>query len=485
MQEREEPGACEEDRVNRPSARANRGQADGRDVESHGRTVLRHSLMTFGTRMGIVLVNIPTSILIARLLGTEGQGTYASAVAFPTMFAFIGLMGIDSAHTYLLSRRRYPLSQINAQSLILTLAFTAVIVPLYLLFLKYYDGASDPALRSILTMGVFLVPILLAKYFAIALFLGLQRIRWFNAANFIQAAALLGFMCVNLFVIKGGAMGALTAYMASEVLVVAVGVGVAVRGSRDGNPGAEIGDDTQRGAVLSMPSLGLLRKSLVYGVQGHVGNILTQFTYRFDMFLVLSMVGLKGQGLYSISVLMAEKLSHIPQSVQVVLFPKLSSMTVEEANELTPRVMRSSLLLTAVAGVVLYLLSGPLLVLFYSVEFAPALSAFRILIPGIVALSIAKILSSDFSGRDKRIYQTIATAIAFGVNVVLCFAWIPRYGIEGAAWASTAAYTLQSSIMVVLFSRLSGRGVFESLIVRGEDLALYGRTLRRLVTRGD
>ena len=159
-------------------------------------------------------------------------------------------------------------------------------------------------------------------------------------------------------------------------------------------------------------------------------------------------------------------------------------MSVEEANELTPRVLRSSLLLTAVAGVILYLLSGPLLVLFYSAEFSPALSAFRILIPGIVALSVAKILSSDFSGRDKRIYQTVATAIAFAVNVVLCFVWIPRYGIEGAAWASTAAYTLQSGIMIVLFRKLSGRGVSESLIIRSEDLALYGTTLRRLLTRG-
>ncbi len=457
----------------------------GRDVESHGRTVLRHSLMTFSTRMGIVLVNIPTSILIARLLGTDGQGTYASAVVFPMMFAFIGLLGIDSAHTYLLSRRRYPLSQINSQSLILALVFSAIIAPLYLIFLKHYGGASDPALRTILTMGVFLIPILLAKYFAIALFLGLQRIRWFNAANFIQATALLCFMCVNFFVIKGGVMGALIAYMVSEVLLVAIGVWAAVRGSRRGHPDGEIGNNTLSQAVLSVPSLGLLRKSLVYGLQGHIGNILTQFTYRFDMFLVLSMVGLKGQGLYSISVLMAEKLSHIPQSVQVVLFPKLSSMEVEEANELTPRVMRSSLLLTAVAGVVLYLLSGPLLVLFYSTEFAPALNAFRILIPGIVTLSIAKILSSDFSGRDKRIYQTIATAIAFAVNMVLCFIWIPRYGIEGAAWASTAAYTLQSGIMVVLFRKLSGCGVFESLVVRGEDFALYGRTLRGLMKRGN
>ena len=201
--------------------------------------------------------------------------------------------------------------------------------------------------------------------------------------------------------------------------------------------------------------------------------------------LVLSLAGLPAQGLYSIAVVLAEKLSHIPQSVQVVLFPKLSSMDVDDANELTPRVLRSSLFLTAVAGAVLYFLSRPLLVLFYSTEFLPALEAFRILIPGIVMLSVAKILASDFSGRDRRLYQTAATGVAFAVNVGLCFLWIPQHGIAGAAWASTAAYTLQSALMLVFFGRLSGKGVLESTIVRGEDFALYARAFRRLTSRGN
>ena len=453
--------------------------AGGQDGEGHGRTVLRHSLMTFGTRMLIVLVNIPTSILIARILGAEGQGTYASAIIFPTMFAFIGLLGVDSAHTYLLSRKRYPLAAINGQSLLLTTLFSAVLVTAYLVFLRFYDGAADPTLRPILTLAVVLIPVLLAKYFSIALFLGLQRIRWFNAANFVQAAGLLGLMCLNLFVFEGGATGALIAYLVSEVLVVVIGIAAATRASRTAGEGGG------PAPLLARPSRELFRTSLVYGVQGHAGNILTQFTYRFDMFLVLSIVGVHAQGFYSISVLMAEKLSHIPQSVQVVLFPKLSSMDVDDANELTPRVLRSSLFLTAVAGAVLYFLSRPLLVLFYSTEFLPALEAFRILIPGIVMLSVAKILASDFSGRDRRLYQTAATGVAFAVNVGLCFLWIPQHGIAGAAWASTAAYTLQSALMLVFFGRLSGKGVLESTIVRGEDFALYARAFRRLTSRGN
>jgi O-antigen/teichoic acid export membrane protein len=428
--------------------------------ESPARSVLRHSAMTLGTRVGIVLINIPTSILVARLLGAEGQGSYASAVIFPTLFAFIGLLGVDAAHTYLLSGNRAPVAQINAQSLRLVVVLSLVVTPLYLAFVHLYHGAADPRLASILSLGAAIVPILLAKYLAVALLLGLGRIKWFNIANAVQAAALLGLMCLNFFVFKGGVRGAVTVYMLSEVTVTGIAIVVARR---------EVG----AGPLFETPAPGLFRRSIVYALQGHVGNVLIQFSYRFDMFLVLSMVGLAGQGLYSIAVVLAEKLSHIPQSVQVVLFPKLSSLPVAEVDRLTPRVLRSSLFATAVAGAVLFLVSRPLLLLFYGTPYLPALRAFQVLIPGIVALSIAKILAGDFSGRDRRIYHTIGTAIGFGVNLALCLVWIPRAGIEGAAWASTVAYTVQSVVVLVFFRKLSGNGILESTVIRGEDLKLY------------
>jgi len=447
-------------------------ELEGSLAESPARTVFRHSVMTFATRVGIVLINVPTSILVARLLGAEGQGIYASAIILPTMFAFAGMLGVDSAHTFLLSKKRYRPSEINGQALLLTLILSVIIVALYLGFLRLYGPArADAGLRGTLTLAAAIVPVILAKYFAIAFLLGLERIRRFNLANALQAATLLGFMCVNLFLMRGGPRGAVVAYLASEVTVSLVALGAALRAAGGG-------------PLIERPPRDLTRRSVVYGLQGHVGNILVLFTYRFDMFLVLSMAGLRAQGLYSIAVILAEKLSHIPDSIQVVLFPKLSSLETADADELTPRVTRNSLLVTAAAGLVLYLLSRPLLLLFYGTEYIDSLRAFQVLIPGVVLLSVAKILSTDFSGRDKRIYYTGATAIAFSINVVLCLLWIPGFGIIGAAWASTLAYAAQAAIMLAFFRRLSGRGVLESVLVRREDLVLYRGLVRRWLARG-
>jgi O-antigen/teichoic acid export membrane protein len=322
----------------------------------------------------------------------------------------------------------------------------------------------------VLRLAAVLIPLLLLKYLSVALLLGMHRIRWFNVANLLQAAALLAFMCLNLFVFDGGPRGALVAYIVSELGVTLVAVFVARK-------------ELAGRQMFERPPPGMFKRSVVYGLQGHVGNVFVTFMYRFDMFLILSMAGLHVQGLYSIAVILAEKLSHIPHSVQVVFFPKLSSLGPEEANELTPRVTRNAFFATLVAGAVLYLLSRPLLLLFYGDAFIEALSALRILIPGVAMLSISVVLSGYFMGRDRRIYQTVATAIAFGANAGLCFLWIPDHGLTGAAWASTAAYSLQSLIMLAFFTRLSGRGLVETVVIRREDLVLYGGLVRKLLRR--
>ncbi|MFH1502711.1 MAG: polysaccharide biosynthesis C-terminal domain-containing protein [Candidatus Eisenbacteria bacterium] len=439
-------------------------------TESHARGLLKSSAATMGTRLAIIFVNIPTSILIARLLGPEGQGTYTSAVVFPTLFAFIGLLGIDASHTFLLSKRQYTTAQVNGQSLRLAVILSVIAAPLYLLFVRLYPGAGTPGLRSILYLAALLIPVLMAKYLAVGLLLGLQRIRWFNLGNLIQAVALLGLMCLNLFVVRGGAEGALVAYLLSELAMTVVALRTARR-------------VTAPGPLVEKPPPGMFRRSAVYGLQGHVGNILVQFLYRFDMFFVLSFAGVGAQGLYSIAVILAEKLSHIPQSVQVVLFPKLSSLESEDANELTPRVMRNAFGLTVVAALALLLLSRPLLLLFYGDAYMGALRAFRILIPGVVMLSFNTVLSGDLSARDKRVHQTVANAIGFGLNIVLCVVLIPRMGFEGAAWASTAAYSTQSVFMLAFFRRFSGRGVMETVFLRGDDFRAYGELLKRLLRR--
>jgi Na+-driven multidrug efflux pump len=102
-----------------------------------------------------------------------------------------------------------------------------------------------------------------------------------------------------------------------------------------------------------------------------------------------------------------------------------------------------------------------------------------ILLLGVVALSLHKILASDLSGRGLPQYPSITSALALVVTLVADLLLIPRYGIVGAAWASTLAYGVQTIALVVIYRRVTGVAWRDLVVLRRDDLLLYRRWLLR------
>jgi O-antigen/teichoic acid export membrane protein len=416
--------------------------------------------------MVVLLINIPTSIIIARTLGASGQGIYFTAILFTSIFSFITLMGMDAAYTYFISGRRYPVAQVVAQGLATIILLTVIAAPIYLVFVEIYGVSVRGWLQAAMVPAVVLIPIGLAKWVGMAFLVGLEDIRRFNLLTLLSTILLLCLVSLALLVLGMRVKAAVAAYAVSESFyVVAAMLSVAKK----------------TGWSSLRPSFDkeIWRESFIYGMKGHIGNVMVQLVYRFDTFLIVYFLGIAHQGYYSIAVLLAEKLSHLPNSIQVVLFPRVSAMSREQANLVTPRVVRTTLLIMVLGGLALGAASEFLVLLFYGRKFMPALPAMRLLLPGVVVLSVFKILASDMSGRNKRTQVSIAAAVAFAINAVLNFLLIPRWGMYGAAVASSIAYAVQSAVLVVFFVRVSGVGATSVLIPKLEDLPHYSRWLRQ------
>ena len=106
-----------------------------------------------------------------------------------------------------------------------------------------------------------------------------------------------------------------------------------------------------------------------------------------------------------------------------------------------------------------------------------ALVPLWLLLPGIVFMAAAKVISSYLSGIGKPIYTTYIAGGAVIVTVALDLLLIPPYGISGAAIASTITYTGTAIASVWLLKAESGAGWLEALVVKREDFARYRRVL--------
>ena len=117
----------------------------------------------------------------------------------------------------------------------------------------------------------------------------------------------------------------------------------------------------------------------------------------------------------------------------------------------------------------------------YGDQFAGASTALQILLPGIVALSVAKVLSAYVAGRGMPQYNTLVAFLSLAITVGLDLKLIPIWGINGAALASTASYICSTILTIYIYHRLSGEMLTDVLVPDHDDWKTIRWALGRLL----
>ncbi len=227
----------------------------------------------------------------------------------------------------------------------------------------------------------------------------------------------------------------------------------------------------------------ILRSFLNFGLRGYLANLMQFMNYRLDALIVNGLLGLVSVGYYSIATAMAEALWYGANALALVLFPHVSSLERKEADRITPVVCRNAIFMTLIGAVLMFIVSRRLIQVVLGSGMAPALHPLWLLLPGIVTLTAAKVISSYLSGIGKPTYSTYIGAGTVVLTVILDLVLIPRFGINGAAVASSIVYTLTAATYVWVLRLESGAGLLETLIVRPSDFVRYRRVLDSTVKR--
>lgn len=389
----------------------------------------QHVAITFITQSIGLILAIANSAIVARWLGPEGKGMVALALLLPGIMGLWLGAGIDVANVYYTGSRRLDVQTLTANSL--GLAVITSTLGIGLIFGLVVTGWLDafvpgiPMHYVLLAMAGFPLG-LLGSYFS-SILLGLQRIAAVNLVNLTQSALKLALTAVTVIGFGWGVPGALIAFLGAGVINLVV-LGTLLRGEGT--------------TFLPRWNLAVMRSTLSFGLRGYVANVLQFFNYRLDIFLVNYFLGATGVGIYSVSVALAELLWYLPNSVGFVIFPKAAATKPQVMNAFTPRIFRITLGLTALGAAGLAILGKPMIAIVYSSAFLSAYSPMLALLPGVVLLGGAKVLTNEVAGRGYPHYNSINSGLSLILTVVLDFTLIPRYGVLGASLASSAAYTV-------------------------------------------
>jgi O-antigen/teichoic acid export membrane protein len=123
-----------------------------------------------------------------------------------------------------------------------------------------------------------------------------------------------------------------------------------------------------------------------------------------------------------------------------------------------------------VAAVGLFLTSRLVITVFYTEEYLPSLYPLWILLPGVISISYSQILFNDLGGRGKPYFGTIASLISAFVTLGADVLLIPRFGIIGAATASSLAYITNAAIAIASYLVISGNKVSDVLLIQRGDI---------------
>ena len=418
-------------------------------------------LATFATRIVLIGIGLITTVVVARILGPEGRGFYAVAMAVGAIGLQFGVLGLNISNTHFVAKDHALLPKLLGNSLVVSCVIGVVaITASYAVFIVWPRLA--PLHGSLLLLALAWIPFGLAYLLVQNLLLGVNEIGTYNRTELVNrtlALAIIGGLVmahkVNVPLVFFGGLVAMAAMLA--VIVVRL-INVA--------------------GASPQPSLELFKSNLAYGMRAYLLAFFCFLVIRSDLLMLKYMRGPETAGYYSIAVSMADYIVLLPTVIASLLLPKLSvAADIGQKYRLMKKVVIGSL---AIEGPLLMLsaLLAPWAVrLLFGRAFAPSVPAYLWLVPGLLFLSIHTV-AVQFLNSIGCPMSVVWIWMGCAVLKLLLNMWaIPVYGVSGAAMASSLCY-LVATVLVLAVIRWELRRGKTGIAELGEtEWTAYPRTL--------
>lgn len=390
--------------------------------------------------MTVTFLGAVTVIATARMLGPAGKGTLALLVMIPVLAVAFLHLGIGQATIFYAPRKTRASVVATSSAMIGAIGFIAILFALPLVL-----GLGHRVFRGIpagwLIFMCALIPVALFYDLFAALFQALYRIDHRNLLILACPAVNLLLFLLLVGVRKMGVKGGMIAWALAYILTMIIGI-------------------VRMAAIVPPAQLridrGLGRSLLGFGVRTYWGSLLNMLNSRFDFLLIGLFLSPADLGVFSVAIYVAELLWKLPESVSIVLQPRVAQLPEAEARRFTPRVLRLILPPLLLIALLVAAFSAPLIRIVFGQPFGGAVPVLLVLLPGFLANAVCKILASDMMARGHPLSYSASSALAFFAMVSFDLWLIPRFGIRGAALAATIAYFLSAFAMVILYLRVTG-----------------------------
>jgi len=389
---------------------------------------LREAGWIFGAKVLTLGISFLTTLYVARYLGPTNFGQLSYALSFVALFGFLASLGIES----ILYRDliRYP----DRRNTLLGTAFVirtvagicAAVLAASLAFTLVDDDVSS--ILVLILSGTFI----LNSFQIILLEFQARTDSKYPSIVAVSIAIVLNILKIVVIASDQGVIYLALILLLESILYASAYLYIYTRKAH-GSVFAWRFDAHYASSLLkdSAPVIAFSGFSILYA--------------RIDQVFIKHMIDANAVGIYDAAVRVAELWTFIPGMLLAALSPAIVNAKSVSEGLYDIRLGRLAVLLTFITVVIATVVStlAPWIIhMLYGEAFMGGAGVLRIYIWAFVGTSLGILITQYLVTENlRRILAYIAFAPML-VNIALNIAWIPKYGISGAAYATLISYSL-------------------------------------------
>lgn len=412
----------------------------------------RGSVYVFASIVAIKILNLITSLVIARLLGPRDFGLYSILFALQNVVILVAGFGAAPVVTKYIAEHRVSrpklVGAILSTSLLSALCFSVLTSSAYFLMSDFIANEiyGQPILVPLIRLAA--VAILTTTMISIGTstlqgFQSIQLLSKLNVFNALVRAAL-----AYLIISQLSLLGVAACWIAGGVIFLAI-LGKVVLGLLK-----------QEGIHLGIQMDGeILRKIAYLALPSLLSGVAVAVALWFAKTHLALAVSLSHVGFYQVADSLNRVVLFIPLAVGVPLLPVVSELQARDRAQLSrtaSQVLKASASLTLPAALSLGLMSRFALVVLFGEKYQGAWEITYTLSMAVFLMSMGSIIGTVLTGSGK-MWQALGFNCLWMLSFVsLSWVLVYSHGLNGLGWAYVASYIVHTIVLFTYASKTLG-----------------------------
>lgn len=207
---------------------------------------------------------------------------------------------------------------------------------------------------------------------------------------------------------------------------------------------------------------------LKFGIFPMLVLLMTTLNYRVDVIMLKQFVTSAEVGIYSVGVMLAERVWMIPDALKEVMISNLAKGKGTDEVSFVIRICNTACIIV-VLGIIA--LGQPFINLFFGMEYSAAYSVTVVILIGVIFMIYYKMIAAYNIVQGKQKENFFYLVVSVIGNVVANAILIPIYGNIGAAIASIFSYAISAFLFTHRFIKETGTKMSDMLIINKGDIS--------------